>query len=145
VLRSFNHKIALMAALSCTAIVGVSSCAKQPSLGNLEGRVTFQGKPVTEGYVLVSSAGTGVHLAAELDTSGKYATRTAEGIGVPPGTYEMAVLPPSLPIPNTVNPGLIVEKPYPMIPIRYRSPQSSGIQATVREGTNEPFNIDMQP
>jgi hypothetical protein len=135
-----------VAALSCLAVVGVASCAKQPALGNLEGRVTFQGQPVTEGYVLVSSVvATGAHLAAELDANGKYATRTAEGVGVPPGTYEMAVLPPSLPIPNTVNPGPIVEKPYPMIPIRYRSPQSSGIKVTVKDGKNEPINIDMQP
>src|SRR5262245_22791053 len=65
-------------------------------LATLEGTVLSGGKPLPKGCRIVfSDWDKGISIAAELDDqTGAYKVSMAEGFGLPPGTYGVAVLPP---------------------------------------------------
>ena len=68
----------------------------------------------------------------------------ARGVGLPEGTYAVAIMPPRIDLP----PGTIRPPPqppqYPDIPNKYRQPSTSGLNLTVKSGKND-FDVDMQP
>lgn len=122
-----------------------AGCRRGEVLGRVYGKVTFQGKPVTEGVVLFDNWEKGVHMTAELDGQGAYEVEMAKGFGLPLGQYEVSVNPP---LADTPPVGPILTPPkfreFPNIPKKYRDPKTSGLVLTVKEGDN-PFDIDMRP
>jgi hypothetical protein len=123
--------------------LAVSGCKPAEKLGRIGGKVTFQGKPVSEGIVLFSCIDKGVNMTAALDKEGRYEIIMAKGAGLPLGAYKVCVTPPPefYPIGQPAPPK---PKQYPNIPEKYRNYQTSGLTVTVQDGEN-PFDIDMKP
>ena len=116
-----------------------------PPVGQLYGKITYQGQPVTEGTVSIFSAdasgvaGAAVPYGADasLGSDGSYRFQTGER-GVLLGEYTVAILPPEeLEPPNPRTPSAMVPKNVANIPKKYRSASTSGLTATVKEGNNE--------
>ena len=121
-----------------------TGCGKSEVLGKVSGKVTFQGEPVSKGLVLLANAEKGVHVMAELRGDGTFDVETADGFGLPPGTYQVAITPPRIefPIDPTGAPPVIRE--YPNIPAKYRDAATSGLTIAVEEGENR-LDVDMSP
>jgi hypothetical protein len=126
--------------ISAFAVFG---CKPAEKLGRIGGKVTFQGKPVSEGLVLFSCIDKGVNMNGQLKEDGAYEIIMAKGAGLPLGTYKVCVSPPPafFPIGEKAPPK---PKQYPNIPAKYRSFESSGLTVTVKDGDN-PFDIEMKP
>jgi hypothetical protein len=97
--------------------------------GSISGTVTCDGGPLTVGSVLFVNRDYGIGVEGPLDASGNFhipAIRTGE--------YQVAIQPPPLPSPEAMEKG---EKaaPSPVAP-KYRSPETSGLTAQVKEGDN---------
>ncbi|MCS7303548.1 MAG: carboxypeptidase-like regulatory domain-containing protein [Thermoguttaceae bacterium] len=124
--------------------MGLSGCGSGQKLGRVHGKVTFQGQPVSEGIVCFSNREKGIFLTAKLNPDGTYELVTAQGRGLPLGSYQVAINPPLVDAP--LGPALGPPKlpSYPNIPEKYRKPETSGLTLTVQEGDNV-FNVDMQP
>lgn len=113
-------------------------------MGKVSGKVTFRGEPVAQGLVLFAEREKNLYFTAKLDQEGTYRVKTAEGEGLPVGSYEVTVNPPVLdapPIGSTMRPAQVPR--FPNIPLKYRVATSSGLKLEVKEGEN-PFNIEMQ-
>ncbi|MBY0456793.1 MAG: carboxypeptidase-like regulatory domain-containing protein [Gemmataceae bacterium] len=110
-----------------------AGCERPVKLAEVKGRVTFQGKPPGAGVqVLFSNPNGGTDILAPLDADGYYRVGMAEGYGLPPAPYQVAVHPPPL------NPN------FPTVPKRYRDPKTSGLTLDLTPDGAE-FNIDMKP
>jgi hypothetical protein len=128
------------------SILGASGCGLWDSgVGQVTGTVTFKGKLLTPGEVLLVSE----------DGKRHWGTLTTEGVytidNVPTGLAKVAVVPRS-----RVPDGLMVKpgqgragksrpaNPYTDIPARYKSPEKSGLTCTVERGRNT-FDIPLKP
>tara|TARA_R110002095_G_scaffold184553_6_gene161758 strand:+ start:5669 stop:6145 length:477 start_codon:yes stop_codon:yes gene_type:complete len=122
----------LLLVLSLISLTGCGNAPRGIPRGDISGEVTFQDAPVTEGVVTFFSDKTGIAAGTKLDNNGSFSI--PDGIEV--GTYVVTITPPYEEEP----PGLsVVEKPqkkYPDIPVKYRSGETSGLQAKVESGTN---------
>jgi hypothetical protein len=142
-----NHSPALswqtFSAMALAAVLA-SGCNKSPSepLAETTGMVSFQGKPLTEGTVLFQDLSQGINTQAKIGADGKYVVERAQGFGLPPGNYKVAIQPPLFVAPVSAGPPPPA-KEYPNIPEKYRNPESSGLTATIKDGENE-LNFDMQ-
>ncbi len=119
------------------------------ALGPVSGRVTFQGKPVSDGasiYFCDNLRGT--HMTALLDKDGTYRVEMAEGFGLPPGQYDVAILPPVITLTAAFIEQQKGKSPYlakfPSIPLRYRDPKTSRLNVVV-EAAGTTFDVDMTP
>jgi hypothetical protein len=123
--------------------IALSGCKPSEKLGRIGGKVTFRGKPVSEGIVLFSCIDKGVNMTAALAEDGSYEIIMAKGAGLPLGAYRVCVTPPPefYPIGQPAPPK---PKQYPNIPAKYRNYQTSGLTVTVEDGEN-PFDIEMSP
>jgi len=79
----------------------------------------------------------------KLGPDGSYSVETAQGSGLPLGTYHVSVGPPQI----EFSLGPAVEPPpnpktYENIPQKYRRPETSGLTLTVEEGYNR-LDVDM--
>jgi hypothetical protein len=133
-----SHKCLLLAVLSLACL----GCDMGETRGQVAGKVTFQGKPVSEGFVLLSNHDKGIHVTADLKPDGSYAVRMAKGPGLPVGVYLVCVCPPPIQPKGVFDVSKIKE--YPNIPQKYRNPPTSGLTLSVKCGAN-PLDIDMKP
>jgi len=138
----------------CILCMSVSGCfSKGPSLGQVEGTVTFDGKPLEEGTIIFTVPGerdaSGLIKNGEIEQVTSYKT----GDGVPVGEAKVAVIAvktnaktspgPSSPN-NEGNPAFAAQESSSMmgsseflIPTRYTNPEKSGLTATITKGKNE--------
>ena len=124
--------------------LALPGCDQPEARSRIVGKVTFQGQPVPQGRVYFSNSATGVNMGAKLTQDGSYEVLTAQGAGLPLGTYAVSVTPP--PPSFSANPS---EAPntggsYPNIPQKYRTPKTSELMLEAGEGENR-LDIDMQP
>ncbi len=129
-------------ALVLAAFLGLVGCSGRsgPAVGEVSGKVTFQGKPVAKGRVTFMNSQAGAGDDAELNPDGTYALKTP----LPVGDYKVTVMPLIVRKsegPRTPTVG--VELPAPDIPEKYRNTGTSDLKATVKEGKNE-LNFDMK-
>ncbi len=122
----------------------VLGCRRDEVRAVVSGKVTFRDEPVTEGVVIFSNAAKGIHLTASLDDQGCYEVMSAEGAGLPPGEYHVAVSPPIFDPPVGASPGSTKIPTFPNIPQKYRDQKTSGLSLTVTEEART-FDIDMKP
>lgn len=140
-LRNFGFAAAIILLAGSAGGCG----AKGPAVGSVEGQITFDKKPVTEGSVVFSNAQQGLAYVAPLNGEGQY--RLAN---VNLAEYKVSVSPPEVRVPDETsagNVGLIVTPqgsiPNPAnIPSDFRATQSTPLKATVVEGPNR-FNYDL--
>jgi hypothetical protein len=125
------------------SLLVLAGCDRGPPIGEVTGKVTFRGQPVTEGRVSFSHVAAGYGADALLESDGTFSVVTDEG-GLLIGDYRVAVSPlvvQDSSDPNT--PPVGVEKPARDIPKKYRNDSTSGLTASVVEGKNE-FAFDMR-
>lgn len=108
----------------------------------LEGRVTFNGSPVTEAHVQLQFPKTGYAYSAVLDSAGTY--RLSGSPPVPPGEYAVCVIPDfdvEPPRPQSASKSSkVLERPD--IPKKYHSGATSGLTVLIGKGRNS-FDIDL--
>lgn len=123
-----------------------------PAYWPICGKVTFQGKPVTNGEMRFCNSKAGIDVVESLNTEGQYTVVTAVQKGLPEGQYQVAVMPKldfsrvksdqnGFPIPSTMPSE--AERNPPNIPPKYRDPMTSGLKIAVKPETNT-FDVDMQ-
>jgi hypothetical protein len=139
-----NHMrlLSLLSLLSLGAVL--AGCDRGEVRGRIAGKVTFQGQPVSEGFVLLNNNDKAIHMTAPLKPDGSYEILTAKGAGLPLATYGVCVTPPPPPPIDIEAKERPTIKQYPNIPQKYRNDQTSGLTLTVKEGTNQ-LDIDMKP
>lgn len=130
--------------LLAIGLVGVGGCG--PQLAEVRGRVTLQGQPLSDGSAIVfSNEERGTFIQAPLNEDGRFRVEMAEGWGLPPGTYEVSVIPPPLTGPPQADgkqPGQTVRSRD--IPMKYRDPKTSDLRLELPRG-GAVFNVEMQP
>jgi hypothetical protein len=124
--------------------LALSGCGSEEVRGKITGKVTFQGKPLSEGRVLFSNDDKGIHMNGDVKSDGTYEIITAKGAGLPLGKYLVSVCPQLEPLPSGIARVAPKHKEYPNIPPKYREFQTSGLTLNVKEGVNQ-FSIDMKP
>ena len=121
-----------------------TGCEKSEVLGKVSGKVTFQGKPVTEGLVLLANAENGVHVTAELRADGSFDVQTPGDSGLPLGTYQITITPPRVEFPIDVTEPPPIIRTLNNIPAKYSSATTSELTLVVQEGENR-LEVDMSP
>ena len=127
------------------AAVSLCGCGTSgPPKGMVHGKVSFDGQPVSEGTIRFENKH-GVSLNANLGPDGNYQVQTYEGLGLPPGTYQVAVVPR---VAAAAQPMLVgAARPaeeipeFPHIPPKYRSISTSGLSINVQVGENPAFDF----
>ena len=122
--------------------MGLAGCSRGPAVGEVSGKVTFGGKPVTEGTITFINPATESVAAASLQQDGSYVVSTPEG-GLVVGDYVVMVNPLIyVDRSNPRTPPSPVERPAPNIPEKYRNQGRTPLRASVKIGANT-FNFDM--
>ena len=113
-------------------------------MGQVSGKVTYEGKPVTEGAVLFQPT-RGQGAVGKLDQQGRYVLRTnSPGDGAVVGKHTVTVVAPtSIEIIGITGPGQLPKREFPNIPEKYRRPETSGLTAEVKPGSNQ-FDFDLR-
>jgi hypothetical protein len=124
----------------------LAGCSRNPGVprGTAEGKITAKGAPVTDGTVIFENTAAGVSAMIPLKSDGSYVLSTYEGAGLPVGTYQVAVSPRKISngeFPKVVEPSKQAPPPFP-VPEKFRSIETSGWTAVIKEGKNDPFNFD---
>ena len=119
-------------------------CGESEVRGRIVGKVTFQGQPVPEGRVYFSDSTRGINMGAKLKQDGSYEVLTAQGAGLPLGTYAVSVTPPPPSFGVNPNEPPVAGPSYANIPRKYRNPKTSELTLEAGEGENR-LDIDMQP
>jgi hypothetical protein len=104
----------------------------------VRGKVTFQGRPVTEGTVQFNDARTGRGAEAELGPGGSYKAT------LPPGDYAVIILPPLLFVESRSGPPDPRFKKVRNVPEKYRSTATSDLTAAV-SADRAVHDFDMKP
>lgn len=128
--------------VSLAMLAGCSSSKTDGPSGTISGKVTYNGKPVTEGLVQFYNADTGQGGEGKIDESGNFKIET----GIPVGEYSVFVTPPETEMApgDTGDMGEAPVKQYPNIPERYRDASTSPIKVTIKEGDNDAIEIKME-
>jgi hypothetical protein len=139
-------RLGWVAVMSCFLAVAGCGNGEEP-LGTATGRVTYHGEAVTEGCVIFTDNVRGAAYVAPLDATGSYELQVARGFGAPPGKYVVTIQPPRAmpsmdPMKNFAGPS--AKKEYKNIPTKYRDEKTSGLEAVVVSGANNPFDFDMK-
>lgn len=133
-----------------TIALVTAGCGKRSANVQVAGRVAMAGKPLSEGRVLFQNNESGIALFANIQNDGTYRVKTYKDDGLPPGSYQVAIQPPS-PIASQ-SPGKIILRPNmggelhaSPIPARYREVATSGLKITVQVSGNPSFDFDLKP
>ena len=120
--------------LLAVILAGLSGCGTHPEDVRLpvEGEVTFNGKPLTTGVVImrpdVAHGNTSQHEPrAKIDADGKYHVETALRSGAPPGWYKVGVV-----VTEPSDPTNPYSAPRSLIPEKFGNPDESGLSLEVR-------------
>jgi hypothetical protein len=130
----------LLLLVAATAVASAIGCNSGPPRGEVRGKVTFKGQPVTEGSItFLSPAGKGDG-GAEIGRDGSYEIKG----GLAVGDFIVIINPPIHMVDTSPGktPPSPEEKPAPNIPPRYRNQGLSPLRASVKAGPNT-FDFDM--
>ncbi|MEZ6121637.1 MAG: carboxypeptidase-like regulatory domain-containing protein [Planctomycetaceae bacterium] len=119
--------------------------------GTVSGTVTSAGKPLTDATITFFGETVGDTAMSPLQADGSYTLKYGKGFSVPVGDYRVAitsgssVVSGSAPNPEdlmkTVNAGSLADS---AIPAKYTNPETSGLIAIVKEGTNSSVDFDLK-
>ena len=126
----------------CCLVVGLSSlllagCGgsdekEEGPTGNVEGTVTMDGEPFTEGSVSFYNPDTGESGGGELGADGKFKLDSP----IPVGKYQVSFLPPEPPQPDDEASAKKADELSKLIPEAYQDGNTSGFAEDVKEGPN---------
>jgi hypothetical protein len=145
-----HHRITRFVGFAIMALI-VWGCGQSgPRYWPINGRVTFQAKPVANASIRFINLKLGIDVLAKLDADGKYEVVSGKKMGLPEETYQVAIA-PEVDISNlkVTKTGLVVAigpppPPPRNIPERYHEPDTSALSLTVKPESNT-FDVDMQP
>lgn len=124
---------------------GSSGLQPEGPTGTVTGKVTWKGAPLTSGTVTFVNAQQGLAFPATIGPDGGYSLSGPFGTAIPVGDYQVGVAPAQ----TQMDPAALMQ---PMgqpegvqpaqdspgeIPLKFRSPDMSGIIKTVAEGAND--------
>ncbi len=141
-----------LAALVCCSLVLVGcggGAGKAKPTGSVTGKVTLNGTPLANGTVVFFAAKAGDTAAGVLKSDGSYSLMYMKGFSVPAGDYRVAVT-PGTPDTTAPDPTDLMKAPekYEVkpsdIPEKFRNPDTSGLIAVVKEGSNNNTNFDLK-
>jgi hypothetical protein len=140
-MRAIRPTRALALAFATAALTAFLGCSSGPATGDVEGKVTFKGQPVTEGTVTLLNATQGGAAEGQLGPDGRFSIPK-----VVVGEYVVVVNPPTQMADTDPgkSPPAPVEKPVKNIPMKYRQQGTTDLKAAVKEGKNE-VNLDLRP
>ena len=136
----FHSRFRRSVAVPLVLLLMISGCSrgKRDVTGDVYGKITLEGQPVTTGSISYVSKD-GKVAAGLLDSNGAYAIKN-----VVVGKYQVLVLPPPLPHPGM--PGSTKKKgmaDFPDHPTRYRAETTTDLEVDVAKGKHE-HNFDMK-
>lgn len=114
-----------------------AGCQRGPEMGNVSGKITFHGAPVTQGTVLLFPD-KGPAAVGHLDEQGEFIMRTNGETGVFVGSSQVAITPPTdvAVIGMPKYPGAPPNIRFDNIPSRFRSANTSQVRFQVNTGDN---------
>src|SRR5262245_44539568 len=124
---AFPSRAAAAAALAGAAVLLVVGCGSADKPIAISGRVTFKGRPVTEGSVQFVEDRTGRGAQVDLEPTGRYQAKLFAG------EYKVVVTPPYVVDESSGMPNPYYKK-VKNIPVRYHSTETSGLTASVSPG-----------
>jgi hypothetical protein len=120
-------------------LLWLCGCGTGKPMGEVSGKVTFEGKPVAEGMVSFMNPTAGTGGEGQLK-DGRYSLTAP----LPPGEYKVMVIPLIVrQQEGGKGPKVGVEQPAPDIPEKYRAIGTTDLKATVKEGPNT-LDFDMK-
>jgi hypothetical protein len=125
--------------------LGIPGCGPGRERGTLTGTVKFQGRPVTDGVVILADNDNAVFMKYDIQPDGTFEATTAEGKGIWAGKYRVAVAPKLAEPEMGISQGPVAIPRPSDIPPRYWRPETSGIEREVKEGENRPLEIELKP
>lgn len=139
--------------IACTTVLAlVPGCSKRfPARGIVHGRVTLEGKPLGGATIVFENADLGVSRSAPLNDDGRYEVRSYDSVGLPVGSYTVAIvsgrfLRPGEEIPRADAAGRPpLAKPSTTVPEKYAKPGTSQLTVDVRKGDNPAFDFALDP
>lgn len=109
----------------------------------MKGRVTLDGEPLPLGNVTFKPTDiNGSAAYAKIDDSGYYKVQTGREFGLPPGSYEVAVMARERPAQRYGENGGPPPAGKQLTPDWYRSTDSSGLTVDVKPGSNA-YDIEL--
>jgi hypothetical protein len=134
--------LARLLVMACVSLVPLACGSTGPGMAPVSGKVTYNGKPVPKGTITFASTKEGGRNATgELDPEGNYKLQTEQpGDGALLGDYNVTIYAHDEPILD-----YIPKKPIPpkiLTPTKYEKPETSGLKATVKSGSNK-FDFDL--
>lgn len=126
-------------ALAVAALAFVTGCGESnPTTGAVTGKVTYKGKPVSNGLIQFVPQGDGNAATGEITPDGTYELTTyVKGDGARPGSYKVSVQVFPTEEEGAGLPGAEFAGKKPPIPPKYNSADTSGLSADVKEGENK--------
>jgi hypothetical protein len=135
-------------------VLSVGCGHTHPECVEVSGHVTYQSRPVKDGWIsfapLATDGGKLVRPAsADLQSDGSYVLKTfRQGDGILPGEYVVAIAAYDYSGATNQNiaPGPLSGRRLPLtVPVKYTSPQTSGLKATISPEASElQFDFDLK-
>lgn len=117
-------------------LVVLSGCSRNPYDGDVSGVVSLDGQTIGPGVVVFAPASLDQNPSrGNIDNHGRYYMITKHSRGLHPGKYKVAVQVYDTSTP--LAPGeRLMEQPEPVVPEKYLSPTTSGLEREVVAGKN---------
>jgi hypothetical protein len=136
-------RLRVPAAMLALALVGCGRTG--PPIGSVSGKVTLNGKPVTNADICFASP-EGYGASARLSANGEFRLGSQYGPGIPLGKYRVSIVPrrsetgpsPFAPTPS----GPKASKTPGEVPAKYQNMETSGLTANV-DGQQRVFTFDL--
>lgn len=146
-------------AICMLGLVFVAGCGSSLKLNPVTGKVTLDGKPITDATVTFTPSGAGAAAVGRTDANGVYTLMDNRGdgaAGAEQGEYKVAVLwykPSGKDLSQQTGAGeekkddraahTTVQGPTAQLPTSYLNPDTSGLTASVKAGSNT-FDFDLK-
>lgn len=147
--QPLRRKTVILASIVATSLLVLSGCGRSPPEASVTGTVSYLGKPVTSGLVVMMAADGRASIAGRVRADGTYTIHRS-----PTGKVTVVFFnsPPPKPPVNAY--GLNADDPevrqmledyknFSPTPARYSDPKQSGITADLKPGKNE-CRIDLK-
>jgi hypothetical protein len=133
--------LARLLVLACMSVVPLA-CGSAEGMAPVSGKVTYKGKPVPKGSITFASTTEGGRNATgQLDANGYYKLQTENpGDGALIGDYLVTIYAHDEPILDYIPKKKI--PPKILTPTKYEKPETSGLKASVKSGSNT-FDFDL--
>lgn len=128
-------------------VIGVAlfaGCDRGPEMGQVSGTVTYRGKPIQFGNVMLQPTAGGATSIGTIGSDGTFKMATEKyGEGTATGLNLVKVTSFEAQDPSRNMEIAIVGLGKSLIPVRYTSYGTSGLSLDVKPGENPPFNIEL--